>query len=170
MIQGDSDCSTRDEVLCFFAGISWACFGISWKRPAPMGTRGVLIWDKGPAHGAGDLKFPWKPSWEEIYISGDGWHGFRDEGVLRFRPVPSWESGPAHNGAGRQHPHEKPVALLSHLLSKHLGDLVCDPFAGSGTTLWAAKRNGRRAIGIEIEERYCEIAAKRLSQEVLEFA
>ncbi|MEM1212967.1 MAG: site-specific DNA-methyltransferase [Planctomycetota bacterium] len=67
------------------------------------------------------------------------------------------------------HPAEKPVEAISILCSCLCddGELVVDPFVGSGTSLVAAKRLGRRAIGIEIEERYCEIAANRLAQGVL---
>jgi site-specific DNA-methyltransferase (adenine-specific) len=68
-----------------------------------------------------------------------------------------------------EHPTPKPVELFSWLVAHTTaeGGIVCDPFAGSGTTLVAAKSAGRRAIGVEIEERYCEIAARRCSQEVL---
>jgi len=71
----------------------------------------------------------------------------------------------------RQHPTEKPVELLRWCLNfvPHAQSIL-DPFMGSGTTLRAAKDLGRKATGIEIEEKYCEIAAKRLSQEVFDFS
>jgi len=72
---------------------------------------------------------------------------------------------------GKQHPTQKPEALMLWCLSflpKSGIDVVLDPFMGSGTTLVAAKRLGRKAIGIEREEKYCEIAARRLAQGALD--
>lgn len=108
------------------------------------------------------------------------------------RPATGWEAiaflHPAGakrwNGGGRTsvfecnfeqkdrcHPTQKPIGLVKQLLALFSDEsqTVLDPFMGSGTTLRAAKDLGRRAIGIEIEERYCEIAANRLRQEVLDF-
>jgi len=69
----------------------------------------------------------------------------------------------------REHPAAMPTRPIRKLIEwfTNPGDMVIDPFCGSGTTLRAAKDLGRRAIGIEIEEKYCEIAVKRLAQEVL---
>ncbi len=112
----------------------------------------------------GALDLPWKPAHQEIYVLGRGFWGKRTTDVLSFHPVQ------AQAANGRVHPHEKPTELFVSLLKKCPTGVVIDPFCGSGPVLEAAKKSGRRAIGIEIEEKYCEIAAKRMSQEVLDFS
>jgi site-specific DNA-methyltransferase (adenine-specific) len=74
------------------------------------------------------------------------------------------------DNSGRFHPTQKPIKLFTNILLLLKSQRVIDPFMGSGTTLIAAKQLGRKAIGIEIEEKYCEIAVKRLAQGVLDFA
>lgn len=159
-IAGDDSTALRDWAIATLAGRPMYVFG-TWKVVKPTGTRQTLIWDKGPAFGMGDLSFPWKSSFEEIYVLGDGFKGRRDEAILRGHIVVSWES------KGRRHPHQKPVSLMKYLISKTDAKVILDPFMGSGTTLRAAKDCGISAIGIELEERYCEIAARRLDQGVL---
>lgn len=68
---------------------------------------------------------------------------------------------------GSEHPYEKPTELWRHLFDRLSPGLVVDPYAGTGAALVAARAAGHRAIGIEVDERYCEIAANRLSQETL---
>jgi DNA modification methylase len=162
-IANDKDTSVRDEVLSMLPGSPALVFG-SWTRPAPAGTRMALVWDKGPALGMGALDLPWKPSWDLIFVVGKGFTGRRDGGVIYCPPVQSL----ARNG--RTHPHEKPVALIRKLIVKCPPGTVLDPFMGTGSTLVAAKSLGRRAIGIELDEGYCEQAADRCSQEVLGLA
>lgn len=101
-----------------------------------------------------------------------GWEGI---GILhREGGKMSWNGGGrvgvfTYNKINGEHPTEKPLALVSELITlfSNPGDLIFDPFMGSGTTLRAAKNLGRRVIGCDIDEKWCECAARKLQQEVL---
>lgn len=161
-IAGDKDTIARDTVLDAWGDRPALVFG-TWRIPRPEATRQVLVWDTKGALGMGAMDLPWKPAHQEIYVLGRGFTGRRTTDVLTYAPVQSL----GYNG--RLHPHQKPVELMQDLIGKCPPGVIVDPFAGVGSTLVAAKMLGRRAIGVEIDERYCEHAAKRLSQGVLDF-
>lgn len=81
-----------------------------------------------------------------------------------------WNFPPVMPSPGK-HPCEKPLPMLEHMIatSSRPGAAILDPFAGSGSTGVAAKAMGRKAVLVEMEERFCELAARRLAQDVLDF-
>lgn len=160
-IAGDADVSVRNIALMNW-GPKPACVFGSPKLPEPPGHWDHrLVWDKaepGLNHG------PWRYNHESIFVRGEGWTrlGPRSFSVLRFA---------AGNGSPDRadHPHRKPDGLMQTLIAQAPEGAIADPFAGSGSTLVAAKRLGRKAIGVEIDKRYCSVIAARLSQDVLDF-
>ena len=163
VIANDHSLDLRDNALAAWGDRPALVFG-SWKMPRPTSTHTLLTWDKGEASGMGDLSIPWKPNTEEIYVMGRGFVGHRGSSVLRGSVV-TWAS------KGRGHPNMKPVELMEQLIAKCPDGVIADPFAGSGSTLLAAVNQGRKVIGVEYEERYCELIAKRLASQtaVLDF-
>jgi DNA modification methylase len=113
-------------------------------------TMGWLVWDKG----------------QREFSLADGelaWTSYQK--ALRIYTV---SRGKALQD-GKQHPAQKSVEIMEFsILYSNDAQLILDPFLGSGTTCYCAKKLNRHSVGIEIEEKYCEIAAKRCSQEVME--
>jgi len=160
---------------CSRVAMRWVVATVDWKHAAelernpPTGLRFVRlgIWVKpdGAPQFTGDRP---AQGWEAVAIlhkkeNSLDWNGGGSRAVWTHHIARACEVG---------HPTPKPIALMKDFTRLFAcGSYpILDPFCGSGTTLQAAKEHGLDAIGIEIEERYCEIAAKRLSQEVFQFS
>jgi DNA modification methylase len=155
-IEGDDQPFDPSLVLQFQDVILWGANHFADKLP-PSGQ--WLVWDKRcgvvPIRDQSDCELAWCKNGKTARVFRHVWDGFLRDSEMDTQRV---------------HPTQKPVALMTWCLSMFpKAKTVLDPYMGSGTTLVAAKNAGLRATGIEINERYCEIAAKRLSQEVMTF-
>lgn len=137
---------------------SWRSFPVLARAAyeAEWGIESLLVWDKdwiGPGGQRG-----LRPSYELAALFCHQQFALKDRGLPDIWKHPWSPQKPSG------HPAEKPVELKRRIIRESGGGLVLDPFMGSGTSLVAAKAEGQRAIGIEIEERWCAVAAERLSQ------
>lgn len=157
-IHGDDrlDVDAINEIVCRASRAAYVF--CRWDNlPDMPKPKSVLAWIKN-SHSMGDLKHEHGRQWEACCFYPGEMHEFKRRigDVLRAD-----RTGKMH------HPTEKPVNLIEQIISCNVCDSVLDPYMGSGTTLVAAKLCGKRAVGIEIDEKYCEVAVKRLSQGVL---
>ena len=145
----DDDKPFDPEPLMRFPSILWGANHYADKL-AP--SSGWLVWDKLRPDGLDQSRaeLAWSSCHKGVRVFTHHWNG-----MMR-----------ASEHGENYHPTQKPVALMTWALSFTEGTIL-DPYMGSGPVLIAARLAGRRAIGIEIEERYCEIAAKRLQQRVM---
>lgn len=154
-IANDKDTAARDDVLRLWGERPACMFGSPRRPDPPIAVADRLVWDKTrPGMNGG----PWRYRHESIYVTA-GFVRVNDAAVSVITAFPDQAD----------HIHAKPHTLMLRLVGAAPPGVIADPFMGSGSTLVAAKELGRRCIGVEVEERYCEIAAKRLSQGVLDF-
>lgn len=164
-IANDGDTAARDAALAMWGVTRAIVFG-DLMLPPPRGTRLVLAYRKPSSAGVRGAIAGRRRDLEAIYLMG-GWpSGIGGESSLIETRTANVATGPA---ARYGHPHAKPLDVMETLVDLTRGDVIADPFAGSGSTLVAAKRLGRKAIGVELDEQYCEVIARRLDQGVLDF-
>jgi len=136
--------------------------------------------------GVGNISLYPKPDWILAWVTPAG-SGSSKWGFCCWQPILAYGSDPyLQNGMGRRadvfiktevdhisnHPCSKPVDLWQMVMQRgsvKASDLILDPFLGSGTTCYCAKKLNRKSVGIELSEKYCEVAAKRCMQEVMAF-
>jgi DNA modification methylase len=127
-----------------------------------FGLRQIVVWDRGVSTGTNRSFITSRQEWVMLFC----WAGWTLAERYAFGDI--WRLGIEHNKRG--HPCPFPEALPARCLELASPASVLDPFMGTGTTLSAARKVGVRSIGIDLSERYCETAVKRLAQEELDFA
>lgn len=166
-IAGDRDTSLRDRVLADWGRRPAVVFG-DLMLPPPAGTVQVLVYRKPINSGLRGAMGGYRRDAEAIYLVGPWPSGLGGRSsVIPTRLLVA--GGPASPAMKFGHPHAKPLDVLAALVAHLPPGVIADPFAGSGSIMVAAKAAGRRVVGVEIEERFAESAAKRLAQDVLPF-
>ena len=168
-IANDGDTSTRDRALAAWGGERPALVFGSLRAAYPSGWKRMLVFQKPLHSGLFGNRSPWRSDWEPIFVIGD-WPDQTPTRSSVFKTSELAASG--YNGYSTRagHSHAKPDDVMARLLETCPPGTIADPFAGSGSTLFAARNSGRRAIGVELEERYCELIAKRLGQAAFDFS
>lgn len=168
-IANDQSTEVRDAALAAWGGERRAVvFGDLMLAP-PERTKLVAIYAKPVDAGLRGAMDGIRRDVEAIYHLGPMKSGIggRSSIYRTTSPLVGSPSGISARAGG--HPHAKPLDVLEALIAPLPPGVIADPFAGSGSTLVAARNLGRKAIGVELEERYCEVIAKRLAQGVLDF-
>lgn len=167
-IQGDRDTTVRDEALTRWGGERPAVvFGDLLLPPPPLARLAAVYAKPGDAGVRGAVGGV-RRDVEGVYLLGGGWGsgiGGRSAVFTTARTTVGNPGGIAARSGG--HPHAKPLDVMEALIDLCPRGTIADPFAGSGSTLVAAKALGRAAVGVEVEERYAEMAARRLAQDPL---
>lgn len=158
-IANDSDTAIRDAVLELWGAKPSATFG-SWRAAFPPYTQ-VLVRRKPVDAGVVGSVTGWRNDTELVFLNGQ-WPKRN-----AFASSVLTSDGSIH-GYLKGHPHGKPTPIMQSIVDNAPG-VIADPTAGGGATLVAAASLGRQAIGVELEERYCELIAKRLSQQAFDF-
>ena len=167
-IDGDMDTAARDNVLALWGDRPAVVFGDLMLAPPP-GNKLTLVYRKPPNAGARGAIAGFRRDAEAIYLLGKWPSGLG--GMSSVIATSARSQGNPSSAQGRYgHPHAKPVDVMETLIAACPPGVIADPFAGSGSTLVAARNLGRKAIGVEIDERYAEAAARRLAQAPLEIA
>lgn len=166
-IANDKSTDVRDAALVAWGDRPYVAFGDLMLAPPAGAKLTAIYWKNSGTSGFRGAIAGIRRDAEAIYFGGRHPSGMGGRSsVFEFTGSVSG----SHGLTGLyEHPHAKPVSLLEQLIAHSPKGVIADPFTGSGSTLAAAKALGRKAIGVELEERYCEIAAKRLAQDVLDF-